>query len=117
MLSKPTILSDRVGNREMFDAASCFIFEPVSAPALARQLLTAYERREDLKRMGLAARRRFEQELTLDAFGERFLALVSRSLETQRRIGATTGRWRPSDPWCPRYDLRRAEPHSRGMPR
>lgn len=80
MLSKPTILSDRVGLLEVLDGESCFVFESESAPSLAGQLLAAYECRGDLKRMGMAARRKFEQELTLEVFGRRFLALTSEQI-------------------------------------
>jgi glycosyltransferase involved in cell wall biosynthesis len=80
MLSKPTILSDRVGLLEVLDGESCFVFESESAPSLAGQLLAAYECRGDLKRMGMAARRKFEQELTLEVFGRRFLALIAEQI-------------------------------------
>jgi O-antigen biosynthesis protein len=80
MLSKATILSDRVGMLEVLGGESCFVFESESAPSLAGQLLAAYECRGDLKRMGMAARRKFEQELTLEVFGRRFLALISEQI-------------------------------------
>jgi O-antigen biosynthesis protein len=80
MLSKPAILSDCVGLFEVLDGESCFVFESESAPSLAEHLLAAYECRSDLKRMGMAARRKFEQELTLEVFGRRFSALISEQI-------------------------------------
>jgi hypothetical protein len=61
---------------EAFNDESCLVFESESAASLAEQLLAAYERRNDLKQMGMAARRRFEQEFALEVFGRRFLAFI-----------------------------------------
>ncbi len=76
MLRRPSILNEHVGAAEVFDDASCLRFECGSAPSLSRQLLAAHERRDELPEMGRAARRVFEGELTLAAFGTRFLAMV-----------------------------------------
>ena len=80
MASKPSILNEHVGAAEMFDAESCFMFESGSALSLAGELLAAYERRGELARMGQAARRTFERDLTLEAFGRRFSAMLARQL-------------------------------------
>ena len=80
MLSKPAILSDHVGVGEVFDDESCLRFQSESITSLAGKLLEAFERRDDLKRIGMAARRTFEQNLTLEAFGRRFMALVSEQI-------------------------------------
>lgn len=77
MLSKPLILSDHVGLLEVLDAESCLVFEAGSAASLAAQLRIAEERRGELRRMGQLARLSFEEELTLDAFGRKFMALVA----------------------------------------
>jgi hypothetical protein len=69
-----------VGLREVFDEESCFVFASESADSLAAQFFAAYENREALKRMGMAARRVFERRLTLEAFGKSFLALVSEQI-------------------------------------
>ncbi|HVZ10777.1 glycosyltransferase [Rhodopila sp.] len=76
MLAKPIILNENVGSCAMFDSKSCFVFESGNAASLATQLLAAHERRDDLPRMGDAARKVFEQEWTLDSFGRRFLAMI-----------------------------------------
>ncbi len=80
MLSTPAILNERVGISQLFGDESRFVFESGSASSLAAQLLAAYERRGGLPQMGMAARRIFEQELTLEAFDRRFLALVSEQI-------------------------------------
>ncbi|HVY15516.1 MAG TPA: glycosyltransferase, partial [Rhodopila sp.] len=80
MLSRPIILSSRVGLIEVLDHDSCLVFEPENAVSLAEKLLAAYEKRSDLPRMGMVARHRFEQELTIDTFSCRFMALVSRQI-------------------------------------
>jgi GT2 family glycosyltransferase len=80
MLSKPTILSNRVGLLEVLGSECCFVFESESALSLARQLLAVYERRGQMQQMGTAARRKFEQQLTLEVFGRRFLALASEQI-------------------------------------
>jgi O-antigen biosynthesis protein len=92
MLRKPSIVNEHVGAAEMFDEASCFCFECGSPPSLAGQLLAAYERRDELPAMGRAARRVFERELTLDAFGARFLAMVGRQAAAGLPDGPPTAR-------------------------
>jgi glycosyltransferase involved in cell wall biosynthesis/tetratricopeptide (TPR) repeat protein len=87
MLSKPSILSNHVGIGEVFDGESCFIFEPESALSLAGQLLDAFERRDELSRMGQAARRVFEEYLDLEVFGKRFLTIVSEQIAISTRGG------------------------------
>ena len=69
-----------VGAAEMFDEESGFRFECGSAASLAGQLLAAHERRDELPELGRAARRIFERELTLEAFGARFLAMIGRQI-------------------------------------
>jgi glycosyltransferase involved in cell wall biosynthesis len=81
MLSKPVTLSSRVGLLDVLDGASCLVFEPENAASLAERLRTAYEKRGDLPRMGMAARRSFEQELTLETFGRRFMTLISTQID------------------------------------
>ena len=78
MSRTPSIVNERVGAGQMFDEASCFRFECGDIPSLAGQLLHAYERRDELRAMGDAARRVFEEEFTLDTFGRNFLAIVER---------------------------------------
>jgi O-antigen biosynthesis protein len=80
MLSKPTILSDHVGIGEVFDQESCLRFQSESVSSLASKLMWVFEHQDDLARMGLAARRKFEQNLTLEAFGRRFMAIVSKQI-------------------------------------
>ena len=77
MLSKPVVLSDHVGAREQLDAEAYFVFESGSAASLAAQLLRIYEFRASLQKMGAAARRSFEKEMTLEDFGRRFRALLA----------------------------------------
>lgn len=77
MLSKPVILSRCVGSIEVLEDASCLVFEPENVASLAEQLRTAYEKRGDLPEMGMVARRSFEEQLTLEAFTRRFVALIS----------------------------------------
>ena len=97
MLRKPSIVNEHVGAAEMFDEASCFHFECGSAPSLAGQLLAAYERRDELPEMGRAARRVFERELTLDAFGARFLAMVEQQAAAGLPDGPSTARRRRAE--------------------
>ena len=92
MLRKPSIVNEHVGAAEMFDEASCFHFECGSAQSLAGQLLAAYERRDELPEMGRAARRVFERELTLDAFGARFLAMIEQQAAAGLPDGASAAR-------------------------
>lgn len=81
MLSKPSIVSDHVGVREVFDEASCFVFESENAKALAAQLVAAYERRESLSTMGRAARVVYDRDLSMKVFSERFTAFVLKQVE------------------------------------
>lgn len=81
MLSKPSILSDHVGVREVFDEASCFVFESEDAKALAAQLAAAYERRESLSTMGQAARVVYDRDLSMKVFSERFTAFILKLVE------------------------------------
>ncbi|WP_428391957.1 glycosyltransferase [Lichenicoccus sp.] len=87
MSRKPSIVNECVGAGELFNEDSSFRFECGSALSLAGQLLAAYERRDELPAMGQAARHVFEQELTLDAFGARFMEMV----EQQAAIGVQAG--------------------------
>ena len=82
MLSKPSIISDRVGAAEFLDEDACFIFQSGNASALAAQISEAYARRDDLLRMGAAARRHFDQKMTFERFAQELLALVAQ--ETAR---------------------------------
>lgn len=75
MLGKPSILSTNVGSVEVLGTA-CAVFESDNALALAEQMLRAFENREAMARMGEAARKVFERELTLEAFSERFFLKV-----------------------------------------
>ena len=84
MLSKPTILSNRVGLLEVLDRACSLVFEPDNAISLAEQMQAAYKKRGDLPQMGMAARHRFEQEMTIEIFGQRFMAVVSRQIAKGR---------------------------------
>ena len=96
MLSKPTILSDHVGIGEVFDEELCLRFKSESITSLAEKLLWAFEHQDDLTGIGGAARRKFEQNLTLEAFGQRFMAVVSEQIamgtaqdRTRTREGGT----------------------------
>jgi glycosyltransferase involved in cell wall biosynthesis len=60
MLSKPAILSDHVGVSRAFDEESCLRFQSQDMNSLAAKLLWAFEHRDDLARMGGAARRSFK---------------------------------------------------------
>jgi glycosyltransferase involved in cell wall biosynthesis len=84
MLSKPVILSSHVGQLEVLDRNACFVFESGDAISLSEQLLAAYRKRDELARMGLVARRCFEQELTLEIFGQRFMSLVSAQIDMEK---------------------------------
>jgi glycosyltransferase involved in cell wall biosynthesis len=79
MLGKPSILSTNVGARDVFGpVTACEIFESENAQALAERMFFAYQNREAMARMGEAARKAFEQELTVEAFSERFFQMVLR---------------------------------------
>lgn len=80
MLSKPVILSKRVGLIDALDPEAYFVFEAENASSLAEQLLMAFANRESLKQMGAAARHSFEQKLTLDIFQKEFMALISEQI-------------------------------------
>jgi glycosyltransferase involved in cell wall biosynthesis len=81
MLGKPSILSTSVGSASVFvPGNACAIFESGSAPALAKQIIDAFENREAMARMGVAARKVFERNLTLEAFSERFFQKVLRGV-------------------------------------
>jgi GT2 family glycosyltransferase len=75
MLGKPSILSTNVGSVEVLGTA-CAVFESDNASALAEQILHAFENRDAMARMGEAARKVFERELTLEVFSERFFLKV-----------------------------------------
>ena len=81
MLSRPVILSERVGLIEIL-RESCLVFEPESVASLSEQLLKAFESRDNLYRIGMAARSCFERELTIDKFSQRFMTLLSRHMTT-----------------------------------
>ena len=68
MFSRPSIISDRVGAAEFLDDDACFVFESGDAAALAARISEAHARRDDLPRMGAAARRDFERNMTFDRF-------------------------------------------------
>ncbi len=79
MLEKPSIVSTNVGAAGVFGPLkACEIFESESAQALAERMLYAYENREAMAKMGEAARKVFEQELTVEAFSARFSQMVLR---------------------------------------
>jgi O-antigen biosynthesis protein len=84
MMRKPSIVNEHVGAAEMFDEASCFRFESGSCQSLAGELLAAYERRDELPAMGLAARRVFEDELDLNIFAARFMAIVEQQVSVDQ---------------------------------
>lgn len=77
MLSKPAIISDRVGAAEFLAPDARFVFESGNAAALAAQIREAHARRHDLPRMGAAARRDFERRMTFDRFAQDLLAILS----------------------------------------
>lgn len=77
MMARPIITSDRVGLREVLGSEAGFVFASGDPASLAAQLRIAIEKRGELPQLGRAARRRFEQELTLEVFGRRFLAIVA----------------------------------------
>lgn len=89
MLSRPVILSRRVGLLEVLDGDSCLVFQPEDVASLAEQLLAAHRKRGDLPRMGIGARRSYEQELTIETFERRFMALVSAQIAKGRRPSGT----------------------------
>jgi GT2 family glycosyltransferase len=75
-LSKPTILSDHVGAGEVLGEGSSLKFPSGDVMALSKQLRYAFEHRQELKQMGVAAREKFEEELSIDAFERRFTKLL-----------------------------------------
>lgn len=86
MLSKPSILNERIGSAEVLDAQSCFMFECGNAQSLAEQILAAYRQRAHLPDMGLAARLLFEKEWTIEAFEKRFGAAISEEIRAKTHI-------------------------------
>ncbi len=77
MLSKPSIISDRVGAAEFLDDDACFVFGSGNAAALAARITEAHARRDDLPRMGAAARRHFEKKMTFDRFAQDLRAVIA----------------------------------------
>ena len=86
MLSKPSILNERIGSAEVLDAQSCFMFECGNVQSLAEQILAAYRQRAHLPDMGLAARLLFEKEWTIEAFEKRFWAAISEEIRAKTHI-------------------------------
>jgi glycosyltransferase involved in cell wall biosynthesis len=76
MLSKPSILSDHVGAGEVLGEGSSLKFPSGDGAALSKQLRYAFEHREELKQMGVEARKQFELELSIDSFERHFMMLL-----------------------------------------
>ena len=77
MLGKVGILNTNVGVSSIFKPLeSGLFFEVENAESLANQFLYAFENQERIKKMGLEARRIYEQELTIEKFSDRFFEIV-----------------------------------------
>lgn len=83
LMSKPTIMSDHVGAREVFGKTCSFSFPSDDADALRDRILEAYENADRLVSMGHAARQTYEEKLTEAEFASNFMSLVN--LELLRR--------------------------------
>ncbi|MGG5821404.1 glycosyltransferase [Falsiroseomonas sp. HW251] len=80
MLSRPSIVSDHVGVRDLLDEGACRVFASGDAASLAAGIQGAFEGRDGLAAAGAAARRSYDRNFTLDGFGRRFMALCAEQI-------------------------------------
>jgi O-antigen biosynthesis protein len=78
MLSIPAIISDHVGVGEVLGDGASMTFPTADSSKLSEQLRYAFEHRGELKRIGAAARQKFEEHLSLESFEGRFLTIIDR---------------------------------------
>lgn len=83
---RPTIATDVVGSRDLVDDAVTGFLFPRSAPDVGVDALVRLARDPDLlRRMGVAARARFEAEFTIDVMADGVEALYRRAVASRRR--------------------------------
>jgi O-antigen biosynthesis protein len=79
--SRPTILSDHVGAREILGDSSSLVFPVENTLELRDKMIQLFSDRGRVLEMGIAARKIYETQLSAEVFSENFLDLIDKTLK------------------------------------
>src|SRR5260370_9322378 len=98
----PVIASDKSGAQDcVAEGRDGFVVATRNVDALAERILWCYERRDETRAMGRAARMKIEQEFTLAHYAERQISLYRQGRkESASGLGGRTLRRNTCRPQC-----------------